>query len=151
MTVMLTLTQQQIKEIADQLDSGMRCFLHKETSELLFVPDIENNPDIDEELFEEELEELDNNFGDYVEIEKPASRDSFEVMADFAEQLSDNVKLKTQLLQALDKKHPFREFKFIVDNSGVYRQQWFDFKDRQLKQWIMDKFEQATGDDREDD
>jgi hypothetical protein len=146
---MPTLTEQQIKEIAEQLDCGLRSFWHKPTGELLFVPDLNNNPFADAEFFEEDLEKLDNNFKDYIEIEKPNSSDSFEIMANFTEQLNDNEKLKNELIKALNKKKPFREFKFVIDNSGAYRQQWFDFKNAKLKQWVKDKFNEATYDDRE--
>jgi hypothetical protein len=146
---MPTLTEQQIKEIAEQLDCGFRSFWHKPTGELLFVPDLNNNPFADAEFFEEDLEKLDNNFNDYIEIEKPNSSDSFEIMANFTEQLNDNEKLKNELLKALNKKKPFREFKFVIDNSGAYRQQWFDFKNAKLKQWVKGKFNEATYDDRE--
>jgi hypothetical protein len=146
---MPTLTAQQIKEIAEQLDCGFRSFWQKTTGELLFVPDLNNNPYADAEFYGEDLEKLDNNFGDYIEIEKPNSNDSFEIMANFTEYLNDNDKIKTDLINALNKKKPFREFKFVIDNSGVYRQQWFDFKNAQLKQWVIDKFNEATYDNRE--
>ncbi|MBK8875140.1 MAG: hypothetical protein IPN13_15000 [Bacteroidetes bacterium] len=146
---MPTLTEEQIKEIADQLDCGFRSFWHKMTGELLFVPDLNNIPLSDAEFFEDDLEKLDNNFGDYIEIEKPNSSDSFKIMANFTEQLNDNDKIKNELINALNKKKPFREFKFIIDNHGLYRQQWFDFKNAQLKQWVSDKFHEATYDDRE--
>jgi hypothetical protein len=145
---MPTLTDEQIKEIAEQLDCGFRGFWHKQTSELLFVPDLNNDPFADTEWFADDLEKLENNFDDYIEIEKPHSSDSFEIMANFTEQLDDSNKLKNQLIDALNKKKPFKEFKFIVDNSGIYRQQWFDFKNEQLKQWVSDKFNEANYDDR---
>jgi hypothetical protein len=146
---MPTLTEQQIKEIAEQLDCGFCSFWQKTTGELLFIPDFNNNPYADTELYADDLEKLDNNFGDYLEIEKPNSSDSFGIMANFTEQLNDNEKLRNKLINALNKKKPFREFKFVIDNSGVYRQQWFDFKNAQLKQWVRDKFNEATYDDRE--
>ena len=138
-----TLTNQQIKEIAEQLDCGFRSFWHKPTGELLFVPDLNNSAYVDTEFYENDLEKLDNNFGDYIEIEKPNSSDSFKIMANFTEQLNDHDKIKNVLIKALNKKKPFREFKFAIDNSGVYRQQWFDFKNAQLKQWVSDKFNEA--------
>ena len=146
---MPTLTEQQIKEIAEQLDCGFRSFWHRTTNELLFVPDLLSNPEFDGEIFDQDLEKLDNNFGDYIEIEKPNSSDSFEIMANFTERLNDNEKLKNELTKAWNKKKPFREFKFVIDNSGVYRQQWFDFKNAQLKQWVTDKLNEATYDNRE--
>lgn len=138
-----SLTDEQIHEIVENLDCGFRSFWHRETGELLFIPDFDNNPYADSELFEEDLEKLDDNFGDYVEIERPQSHDSYEIMADFTEQL-DNSKLKKELENALNKKKPFREFKFVIDNSGIYRQQWFDFKNTQLKKWVIRKIQEVT-------
>lgn len=122
-----------IKEIAEQLDCGFRAFIHKKSTQLLFVPDELNFPDIDEELWEEELTELKNNRLDYYEIEKWTSREAFEIMNDFAEQVA-NQSLQSKLFNALGRKKPFREFKFLIDNDPDYRQQWFDFK----SEWQLD-------------
>jgi len=48
-------------------------------------------------------------------------------MADFAESI-DNPRLQDRLINALNKSKPFQNFKWQIDNSGEYRQQWFDFK-----------------------
>jgi len=148
---MLTVTEQQIKEIAEQLDCGFRSFWHKPTGELLYIPDFNNDPFSVTEFYKDDLEKLDNNFSDYIEIEKPTSTNNFEIMANFTEQLNDNKALKSELINALNKKKPFREFKFVIDNAGVYRQQWFDFKHLQLKQWVSIKFSEATYDNRDYD
>ena len=148
---MPTLTEEQIKEIADQLDCGFCSFWHRQTGKLIFFPDFDNNPFAESEFYEEELEEINNNFSDYVEIEKPQSSDSFRIMVKFAEQLDDKNELKYELIKALNRKKPFREFKFIIDNSGIYRQQWFDFKNEQLIQWVVDKFNSVTFDEDEND
>ena len=145
---MSTLTEQQITELADQLDCGFRSFWHQPTGELLFVNDLNNNPYVDTEFYEEDLEKLDINFGDYIEIVKPNSGDSFEIMANFTNQLNETDKIKKELIKALNKKKPFREFKFVIDNSGVYRLQWFDFKHAQLKLWVIEKFHEATSHDK---
>lgn len=139
---MFALTEQQIEEIAEQLDCGFRSFWHKQTGELLFVPNL-NNLEFDTDSFEEDLQQLDNDFENYIEIEQPQSSDSFDIMLNFTEQL-ENDKLKNQLINALNKKKPFREFKFVIDNAGIYRQQWFDFKKAQLQQWVRNKFENIT-------
>ncbi|MGG7035695.1 MAG: UPF0158 family protein [Flavobacterium sp.] len=137
-----TLTDEQIHEIAENLDCGFRSFWNTDTGELLFLPDLNENPYIDSELFEEDFEKLDDNFADYTEIEKPNSSESYSIMADFTEQLT-NKKLQNELEIALNKKKPFREFKSIIENSGVYRQQWFDFKMTQLKNWVIEKIKEA--------
>jgi hypothetical protein len=121
-------TTETIKEIAEQLDCGFRAFVHKTTGKLLFVPN-ESEFQIDSEGWDEELELLANNFTDYYEIEKWTSGEAFEVMVGFTEQ-STNKQLQGRLISALNMKKPFREFKFVIENSGDFRQQWFDFKNK---------------------
>lgn len=140
---MKTLSTEEIIEIADQIDMGFRCFFHKDKSKLLFIPDLKNEIYIEEGFYQEELEELENNFADYIEIERPQSKDSFEIMVDFAEQLNDKSLLKVKLINALNNKKPFREFKQLIDNSGDYREEWFEFKTARLRAWVNEKFNDA--------
>ena len=144
---METLNDQQVKEIAEQLDTGWRCFFNTKTQEIVAVPDFIENPDYDREYFEEDLEKLETNADQYIEIEKPSSRDSFNIMLGFTDQLTGNEELKEMLFKALDRKKPFSNFKFLIDNSGIYRQKWFDYKNDQLKKWVIDKFKEANLDD----
>ena len=130
---MITTFTDIIKEIAGQIDCGFRAFIHKSTGQLLFVPDENSLFDIDLDPWSDELEELENNFTDYYEIEKWTSSEAFDMMSEFADQVSDK-NLQRRLLEALRKNKPFREFKFVIDNSGDFRQQWFDFKNK----WQMD-------------
>jgi len=134
---MISLTKDQIKEIAEQLDCGMRCYINKETGAIQITPDFDNWY-TDDELWTDVLIELEENWGNYVEIERMESRDSFDLMADFAESV-DSKELRDSLINALNKKHPFRNFKWVVDNSGPYRQKWFDFKNRSLIEWVEKK------------
>ncbi len=141
---MTTFSREQIKEVADELDSGSRCFWHKKRKQFVYLPDTVNNPGIETELSPEdlaELEDLENNAADYVEIEPLSSKESFNIMVDFAETLSMPQTLKKQLIDALNKKKPFREFKFVVDNSGEYRQKWFDFKNQAVETWVQSQLE----------
>ncbi len=94
------LSQEQIKEIVEQLDCGFRCFWHKTDGELLFFPDTLKQYDMDTEAWSEEMEKFDNNFDEY---------------------------------------------KFAIDNSGEYRQKWFEFKDRKLQEWVTDRFNEIVG------
>jgi hypothetical protein len=134
---MISLTKDQIKEIAEQLDCGMRCYINKETGEIKTTPDFDNWYS-DDELWTDVLIELEENWGKYVEIERMESRDSFDLMADFAESV-DSRELRDSLINALNKKHPFRNFKWVVDNSGPYRQKWFDFINQSLIEWVEKK------------
>ena len=104
------------------------------------------NFDDGKEFYEEILEELESNWDDYVEIDKPSSSDSYEFMVDFAEQLEDDNKLKSKLFDALNKNKPFRRFMFEIDNSGKFRQEWFDFKKAKLENWVIEKFNEIKND-----
>lgn len=126
---MKSTTAANIKEIAEQLDCGFRAFIHKTTGQLLFVPDENNYHEIDLDSWNEELEKLESDFLDYYEIDKWTSSESFGMMSEFAEQVADK-NLQIRLFDALRKNKPFREFKFVIDNSGDFRQQWFDFKNK---------------------
>ena len=143
---MIALTTKQINEIAQEIDCGLRCYLNLKTGRIISTPDFELNFDDGKEFYEEELEELENNWGDYAEIVRPRSSDSFRFMADFAEQLKDGNRLKDRLLDALNKNKPFSRFKLEIDNSGEFRQKWFDFKLAKLENWVTEKLEEIQND-----
>jgi len=129
------MTDEQITELADNLDSGLSCFVHRETKAIVATPDSVNDPLSDSELWDDANEEIENNFDSYVEIEKMDSNESFRLMQNFIETIEDE-RLRDKLDQALSRPKPFRNFKFEIDNSGPYRQQWFDFKKQQLIKWV---------------
>lgn len=63
-------TQSQIEEIADELDSSMRCFFHLKTGKLISFPDFDEALGADEELFEEESKEIEEHWDEYFEFER---------------------------------------------------------------------------------
>jgi hypothetical protein len=136
---MISLTKDQIKELADQIDCGKKCYINKETGVTIFTPDFDCGF-ADEELWADDINELEENWDKYVEIDKMESHESFELMTDFAENV-DSRELRDSLINALNKKHPFQNFKWVVDNSGPYRQKWFDFKNQRLIEWVNDQLE----------
>jgi len=135
---MINLIKDQIKEIAELLDCGMRCYINKETGIIKSTPDFDSWLTDDTEPWADELNELDENWDKYVEIERMESHESFEIMSDFAENV-DSRELRENLINALNKKHPFQNFKWVVDNSGPYRQKWFDFKNQRNIEWVENK------------
>lgn len=129
---MIKLTEEQIREIADNLETGMRCYYNTKTGELKTIINTENWLDADMEPWEDDIEEIEENWDDFIEFDNLESHESFEIMEKFAENI-DDVRLQEKLFHALNKSKPFRNFKWVVDNSGEYREQWFDFK----KQWYI--------------
>ena len=96
---------------------------------------------MDLDAFEEDMDKIDENIGSYDVILPLESRDGFKIMKEFAEALSDSNKLKDQLFNALNRRKPFREFQWVIDNSGEYRDVWFRFKNRWLQDWVKERVE----------
>ena len=135
---MIKLTGEQIREIADNLDSGMRCYYNTKTGEIKSVINTNNWLDADMEPWEDEIEEIEENWDDYIEFDNLETHESFEIMEDFAESVAD-ARLQEKLFHALNKSKPFRNFKWVIDNSGEYRQMWFDFKKARYIQAVKDQ------------
>ena len=142
---MIPLTKELIKEIAEQLDCGFRCFIHKETGELITLPDENHHSGMDMELWAEDMEKVDENFGDYLVVDPPESSDSFRIMEAFVDSLPESESLRKRLIYALNQRKPFRQFKSILDDSGPFRQKWFDFKERKLQEWVQEHLEGYAG------
>jgi hypothetical protein len=88
------------------------------------------------------MDKIDEHIGSYDVILPLESREGFKIMEEFAEALSDSNKLKDQLFNALNRRKPFREFQWVIDNSGEYRDVWFRFKNRWLLDWVKEKGEE---------
>lgn len=61
----MKLTDQQIEEIADYLDSGMRCLYNLRTGEIKYTINFDNYYGGDDELWADDLKELEDNWADY--------------------------------------------------------------------------------------
>ncbi len=132
---METLTQEQIKEVAEMLEIGFTVYWNKKTNELLFIHEQANDLD---EGFKEDLKKLKKGRKDYIEIPRLESWESFKIMEEFVDELPNSLELKNELIVCLNQKHPFKHFKFIIDQSGDYRQKWFDFKSEWMKNYVED-------------
>ena len=121
----MKITDKQIEEIAEELECGMVCFYHRPTGT------IESYPDFDDPFFEAEpwqdiIDKIENDAENYDRFEKMDSTEGFQVMENFAYSLTD-INFRDQILDRLEKRKPFRNFKFLVESSN-YRQDWFDFR-----------------------
>ncbi|MCK6614217.1 MAG: UPF0158 family protein [Ignavibacteriaceae bacterium] len=124
---MLNLTDKQILEIADTLEAGMKCYYNIKTGKIKEIPDFDTWTEIDDEVWEKDLNEIDEHPDDYLEFEGLITNESFQAMADFAESITD-IKLQKKLFNALNKPKPFQNFRGQIDISGDFRTQWFDFR-----------------------
>lgn len=129
-----------LKPIAGTIDAGMICFLNLDTLETEDVApewlDENFDSEIDAGIPNEEWLPFNHaNWENCMEFEPLVSNESFRIMEDFVAQLK-NIPLQNKLLNALSNRKPFANFKRIIDNSGEFRQQWFDFKENELLKYI---------------
>ncbi|HET56593.1 MAG TPA: hypothetical protein ENN33_15465 [Ignavibacteria bacterium] len=136
----MKLTNEQIKSIAEDLDIGMNVYVHIETNEIKTIIDFDQHFDADTELWEEDINEIEENFDKYFQFEKMDSRESFQVMADFVETVEDE-KLREKLELGLSLSKPFRNFKDIIDDENEYRKRWFTFKDERYIEFVKEQIE----------
>lgn len=136
------LTNQQIEEIASDLDMGFKVCIHKTTGEILNFPDeLRMDVDPDEDAFVEYREKYEKNADDYTEISAMSSSESFEVMEGFTEQVSDK-SLQAKLHAALGRDKPFRRFKDLIDYEDEYRTNWFEYKNKKDIEWVTRQIEE---------
>ncbi|WP_029275772.1 UPF0158 family protein [Pedobacter borealis] len=138
---MTALTSEQIKEIAGTIDCGFVCHWNIKSNRLIFIPSNDEFEYDDSGTWDEDIKELELNSSEYKQIEKPDSTESFRFMEDFTDELPDNTRIKVTLIEALNKRKPFREFKYAIDNSGEYRQLWFDFKNQKMIEYVKDSID----------
>lgn len=136
----MQLTKQQIKEIAENLDCGEICYYNLKTGEIKTLPDFSSYDETDMEIWEESINEIEQSIDDYFVFERFQSYQSYEIMADFAETVED-INLQKKLFNALNRPKPFRNFMWNIDNSGDYRQKWFQFKNKRYIQWVTEQIE----------
>jgi hypothetical protein len=144
---MLKLNSQQIKEIAENLDCGMKCYLHKKTGEIKAILDFDSWETTDEEPWEDEIREIRENWGDYIEFEKMSSNEAFALMEDYAAQVDDD-SLRERFFESLRRPKPFSNFKWIIDHSGEYREKWFEYKEKRYMGWVEDRINEFNDLDR---
>lgn len=128
-----------IKEIAQQLDMGMKCFYHKATGELESYPDeLRGHAGFDEEMWEEVINKVEENYADYIRFEAMESRDSFGVMEDFISMISnENTRLRFE--DAIGYKKPFQNFKQLLQNYPDLQNQWFVYKDQRYIEFVQEQ------------
>jgi hypothetical protein len=130
------MTDEQIITLADNLECGLRCFVHKESRKIVTIPEavFETGND-SEEFWEKSFKEIEKDINSYFVIERMQTHESFKLMEKFAD-LVENKILQQKLVLALNKPKPFSNFKYEVENSGSYKQRWYDFKKQQLIEWV---------------
>ena len=130
-----------INEIAQELDCGNDCYFNPKTKEIIAIPNysIISDEELFEEVFGSDVEKVNEREADFIKLEVLQSFESFKIMERFVEQIDDQ-KFKAALENALQRRKPFRNFKYLIDDSD-FRQDWFDFKQNELEKRVEKELE----------
>jgi len=128
-----------ITEIAQELDCGNDCYYNSKTKQIIAIPNYSQISDQEEfnEDFQSELKKV--NEDDFIKIEILKSFESFKIMEQFVEQLTDR-QFKSELKNILQNKKPFQNFKNKIDYS-YFRESWFLFKQSEIEIIVKNKLE----------
>jgi hypothetical protein len=129
------ITNEQLQEIADNLDFGLRCFIHKDNADIKCFPDEDQFGSFDDEAWQQDIQAVKKGRKKYLEIEKMPPREEYGVMEAFARQVAEGL-LQEKLLWILNRPKPFRHFKAELDQAGPYREKWFAFKAARMLDWV---------------
>ncbi|MBL0106345.1 MAG: hypothetical protein IPP52_03360 [Ignavibacteria bacterium] len=133
---MIKLTEEQISDIAQDLEAGLKCFIHKVTGEVKTLPDeLNGNMEIDEELWQDVIDEIDNDAENFIVIEGMDSRESYMLMEKFIDTLEDK-QIIARLTNAINVPKPFHTFRYELDYSDEYLKKWYAFKSQQMIEWV---------------
>jgi hypothetical protein len=132
----MKVSKETLNDMADNLEAGFKCYIHRKTSEIIEVPDKDRSPDIDTDAWEEDIEKVFKDRKNYIEIKGMHSSDSFRVMEDFVLSL-ENSSVKTQLIHAIEGRKPFANFNHQIDNALDYRERWFNFRRDRNIDWVQ--------------
>ena len=131
----MRLTQNQITDMAQDLEAGMKIFINRKDLEIRTILDWDEMYG-DTEIWDDEMDKIEHEWTDYVVIEKLESRDAFKIMARFIGEIDDRP-LAEALSNVLERKSPFANFKAIVERSD-YREKWFEFKNQSYANYVRD-------------
>ena len=121
-----------LDELSCALESSHDCFINLKTGEVIQLPDPDDDYD---NLFQEQRDEVESDADTYAKVDSLPSNIAFSIMEDFANQLADDNKAKASLQSALKKGSPFRRFKDALGGFSDVREQWFEFKEKQMLYW----------------
>lgn len=126
-----------VAELAEMVNSGFICYIHLKTKKIKTVLIADDGFDYDDEddLNAKDLREIEEDRINFAKLDKPTSREGYEIMEEFAQQVS-NRRAQEALYNALDGRRPFRNFKDTVDRYGAVRQEWFAFRDKAQKELV---------------
>lgn len=120
---------------------GMKCFYHIPTGELEYYPDeLKGYAGFDEEVWEEAINKVEENYHEYISFEAMESHESFSMMEEFVS-LIDDKNIRRRFEDAIGYRKPFQNFKQLLFDYPDLREQWFAYKEQCYIEFVKEQAE----------
>lgn len=140
---MATLSPETIRTIAEALEAGKECYVHREAQEVIALGDPERDPTIDPDEHEMILERIETSREQYLHFERMPTDRSFAVMTAFIDRVRDQ-ELWQELSYAIKRPRPFRNFRKMLETDPEYYQKWLNFRTKRYLAYVEEQLEAMT-------
>lgn len=125
------------KEIVNHVEESMDfedVFLHRISGRYITVYNdrFEFSDDIENEINIEKIEDDSN----YIRLPNQTDFNEYLIMQQFAYSLTNENNTKT-LINALNQRHPYRQFKNAINNLGIY-EKYYSFKREEIEKYVKE-------------
>lgn len=134
-------TQNTIKEIAKEIAIGNTCYIERRSVKVTTIDHSIKDPEL-LAVQEITLAELEGKIEKYLKIEKLSVKNDRMIMKDFAEELLDK-SVRKELLNALNRKNPVRNFMQAVESDIGLNQHWINFKVEEYQRKVSNMLVEA--------
>jgi len=147
----LLMSTDTIKEIAEQLESGMKCFYHIPTGDVEYYPDeLAGHAGFDEEVWQDSIDKVENNYHEYLCFEAMDTHESFRIMETFISDIPEE-NTRQRFEDAISYRKPFQNFKQLLHNYPELQQQWFAFKEQKYIEWVQEQIDDYSASSQTDE
>jgi hypothetical protein len=147
---MFTLSEKEVDKIAALLLKGMICFYQIDNKKIHHLPDDEDYFNYDLTPEEEDiLDEIEDNPDNYVEFTKMEANQEHQMMENFADRIVKEKVFQDELVNALSKPKAATGFKFLINNSGKYKDRWDEYRFDKYKDWVKEQIDSYNYSDGE--
>lgn len=137
---MFTLSESEVEKIASLLIKGMICFYQLDNKKIYHLPDDEDYFNYDLTPEEEDiLDEIEDNPDNFAEFTKMENLQEHQVMELFADRVVEERGFQDELFNALNNPKAATAFKYLLDDSRKYKDQWLDFRLGKYKDWVKEQ------------
>ena len=117
-----------VRRLADELQTGMNCYIHPETGEEVTIPfQIEEGMVPDEDGGLQHFRDQVDEWTDAIKLEPPRPSEAYKFRENFVREIIKDPKLQGELDEILHRPKPFRNFRRVIDDTP-YLQDWYDFE-----------------------